>query len=70
MEFDAKLENPQFQEIERFFGRPISLSLRSLYEDKTEIRKSYITKIVPGAPEDEWIFISSYWPLDKEQTEA
>jgi len=69
-EFEANLLSPQFDEIERAFGKPISQSLRSLYENQEEIRKAYVTKIVPGVPEDRWIFISCYWPLDRAQAEG
>jgi hypothetical protein len=43
------------------------LSLKALYEDETELRKSYVTKVLPGRSEDLWLFISCYNPLNKSQ---
>ncbi len=62
---EAELLNPQFGVIEDVYGKPISKSLRALYENTGELRKSYIEKVINGKPADQWIFISCYWPLNR-----
>ena len=68
---ERKLQNPEFGEIERVFGRPISRALRALYENQEEIRRSHVTRIVPGRPKEQWhIYICDYFPLDRQQAEG
>jgi hypothetical protein len=64
-QFEAELLNPQFGVIEEVYGKPISQSLRALYEDTCELRKSYVEKVISGKPVDQWIFVSCYWPLNR-----
>jgi hypothetical protein len=66
----AALLSPRFEEIEKKFGRPISPALRALYENREEIVRSNVTKVVPGVPEDQWISIAAYYPLDAVQAEG
>jgi hypothetical protein len=63
-QFYAELISPQYDVIQEVYGKPISPSLRALYANATEIRRSYVEKIIEGRPEDQWIFISCYWPLN------
>src|SRR4051812_38142369 len=63
--FEAELLNPQLGVIEEIYGKPISKSLRALYENTSELRKTYSEKVINGKPEDQWTFISCYWPLNR-----
>jgi hypothetical protein len=65
--YEESLLSPDFGDIASVFGSPISFSLKALYEDETELRKSYVTKVLPGRSEDLWLFISCYNPLNKSQ---
>lgn len=63
--FLAELRSPEYGLIEEKFGRPISASLKALYEDKEELTRDCLTKIVPGQSEDKWFFVACYWPLKR-----
>ena len=63
--FRQRQLNPRFELIEEYYGKPISPSLRALYEDKVEIQREFITKIIRGKPEDDGIFVCWYDPLDR-----
>jgi hypothetical protein len=69
-QFKAELLHPQFGVIEEVYGKSISKTLRALYEDKSELLKSYAVKVIDGEPEDHWIFISCYWPLNRAQVDG
>lgn len=68
--FEAELLAPQFSVIAEVYGNPISNSLRALYEDIIELRKSYVEKKIDGKPQDQWIFVSCYFPLNRKQAEG
>ena len=55
-----ELLSPDFDLVQRVHGKPISKSLRALYEDKDELKKSCISKVIPDQRCDRWIFVESY----------
>lgn len=62
--------SPQFETIKSIYGKPISNSLRALYENKIELQKSLINKVIEGKPFNEWIHIDFYCPLDKKHIDG
>ena|GEM_PF-5075529 len=67
---DAKYRNPQFDAIEAAYGKPISAPLRSLYENYDEVRRSSVNRVIARTPSLESLYISGYFPLDRETAEA
>ncbi|MCE5326840.1 MAG: SMI1/KNR4 family protein [Planctomycetaceae bacterium] len=67
--FTQRQMNPQYDLIAEIYGKPISQSLRALYDNKVEILKENVEKIVPGQSEDRWLCISWYDPMDREHIE-
>jgi len=65
--FLAELVSPDFDVIEELYCKPISASLRELYKNKEELQKSCISKVIKDQPEDQWIFICYYNPLNRKR---
>lgn len=63
--FLLRLQNPDFDAIEKHFGCPLPQVVRALYRDKTEIMRSdfFVAREVDSPEEDRW-YIGFYQPAD------
>ena len=65
--FMRRLENPDFESVERHFGRPFPKWIRSLYLNKDEIiRNEFEVAPCAESPQAERWYVAFYLPADNE----
>jgi hypothetical protein len=64
-EFQRRLHQPQFEELERHFGRPLPEAFKRLYGDYQRISRTDFVVSPPGSkPEDRAWHIAGFLPAD------